>query len=239
MMVKIILIRRQPVWPDLPGDAWGRHLCDRMGGRGGTRREEDSQVCWCTHTSHICTQCTHTCTHRNTHIHMTHICTHANTCSGHTCTHRYVHAQKLCTRRHKAHTCTHVYTSIHIDIYIQIHTCTHRYTHADTCTQVCTQIYTCIQGHVHTGIHSTHVCTQIQAHICIHVHTDAHMHTRYGVCTRYIMHRQPNRGEERSWVGGSKTQVNSKSCLGAPGLLLLMKGPFGARSVVRESVFSP
>ena len=76
MMVKIFPIRRRPVWPDLPRDAWGRHLCDRMGDRGGTRRE-DSQICWCTHTSHVCTQCTHTCTHTNTHIHMDthmHIC---------------------------------------------------------------------------------------------------------------------------------------------------------------------
>ena len=107
----------------------------------------------------------------------------------HTCT------QVMQGARHMhAHMCTQVHT------YTQIHTCTHRYTHADTCTQVHTQIYTCIQGRAHTGIHSAYVCTQIQARICIHVHTDAHMHTRYGVCTRYTMHRQ--RGGEK--LGGGK-----------------------------------
>ena len=172
------------MWPDLPGNAWGHHLCDRMGSRGGTSREEDAQICWCTLTSHVCAQCTHTCTHRNTHIHMD---THMHTCKYMLRVHMYTQVM----HRHKEHACKHVHTSIYIHVCTQIHACTHRCTHADTCAEVHTQIYICIQGHVHTGIHSTYVCTWTQAHICTHVHTDTlrhthrcrHSHKVCGVCT--------------------------------------------------------
>ena len=184
------------MWPDLPGNAWGHHLCDRMGSRGGTSREEDAQICWCTLTSHVCAQCTHTCTHRNTHIHMdTHM-----------------------------HTCRYMRRSAHTDIYMHTGTRSHRYTQ-----------HVCL--HMDTGTH---------LHTCAHRYTQAYIYTQMQTFTQgmwcvhqYTMHRQLNRGEEKSWVEGSKAQVSSKSCPGAPGLLLPMKGPFGARSVVRESVFSP
>ena len=160
-MVKIIiLIRRRPVWPDLPGNAWGRHLCDRMGSRGGTSREEDAQICWCTPTSHICAQCT----------------PQASTCSGYTCTH------KLCTGTRNVHAniCTQVYTYTfahrymhgHIDAHMQIHAqkCTHRYIYAyrDTFTQAYTAhmfAHRYTQAYIYTQIEQT----QTVSSVCIYI----------------------------------------------------------------------
>lgn len=168
MMVKIIiLIRRRPVWLDLPGDAWGRRLCDRMGGKG------DSQVCWCTHTSHVCTQCTHTCTHRNTTPLMD---THMHTCKYMPRTHMYTHTRyarrkaHTCTRAHKythtqIHTCQYAHTGAHTNIYMHTGTCSHRYTQ-----------HICL--HTDTGTH-LHTCT----HRCTHAHKVRCVHQVYSAQT--------------------------------------------------------